>query len=61
MCNMILSAIICGSPFFLSGNADNIVKYSKICEKKTRTILLEKAGKTKTKKELSCIWGEEIV
>lgn len=60
MCNMILSAIICGSPFFLSGNADNIVKYSKLCEKKQEQFFW-KSRKTKTKKELSCIWGEEIV
>ena len=60
MCNMILSAIICGSPFFLPGDADNIVKYSKICEKKQEQFFW-KSRKTKTKKELSCIWGEEIV
>ena len=60
MCNMILSAIICGSPFFLPGDADNIVKYSKLCEKKQEQFFW-KSRKTKTKKELSCIWWEEIV
>ena len=55
MCNMILSAIICGSPFFLSGNADNIVKYSKICEK-NKNNSFGKAGKRKQKRS-SLVFG----
>lgn len=39
---MIVSAMICGSPFFLPGDADNIVKYSKLCEKKQEQSFLEK-------------------
>lgn len=61
MCNMILSAIICGSPFFLSGNADNIVKYSKICEKKTRTILLEKPENENKKGALLYLGGRDSI
>ena len=34
--------MICGSPFFLPGDADNIVKYSKLCEKKQEQSFLEK-------------------
>ena len=39
---MIVSAMICGSPFFLPGDADNILKYSKLCEKKQEQSFLEK-------------------
>ena len=39
---MIVSAMICGSPLFLPGDADNIVKYSKLCEKKQEQSFLEK-------------------